>query len=264
MIKNRAWLGRWVCTALLVFVLLTFTHVAFSQTPDSTKAIQHVSGTVSLTNNGISLIPTFSLGKPAVLLLMSVGNRKLTFEPDIRFALEGKPWSFLFWWRYKLVTTDRISVRIGAHPALNFRTMPVAINGVPTDAIVSRRFLAGEIAPSYLLSKNVSVGMYYLYSRGFDPNVPNNTHFLTLNSSFADIKLTNQFFMRVSPQLYYLKQDAQDGFYVTSVFSLAKRNSPFSLSAIVNKTIQTDIAASKDFVWSANLIYSFHKEYVRK
>lgn len=68
--------------------------------------------------------------------------------------------------------------------------------------------------------------------------------------------------MRVTPQFYYLKLDAEDGLYVTSAFTLAKKNFPFSLSAIVNKTIQTNISASKNFVWNATFIYFFNKEYV--
>lgn len=269
--------------ALLFAVLLHLSTFSFSQTigsevlspqavdstkveiqaTDNAKAISHFSGAISVTNNGISLVPTFSLGKPAAIFNLAIGNRKLTFEPDLRFALEGKPWSFLFWWRYKLVTTDKFSLRVGAHPAYNFRTQTVSMNGVPTEAIVTRRFLAGEVAPNYLLSKNISVGTYYLYSRAFDTGVPSNTHFLTLNSNISNIKLTNQFYMQVTPQLYYLKQDAQDGFYATSVFTVFKKNLPLSLSAIVNKTIQTEITASKDFVWSVNLIYTFHKNYSR-
>ena len=105
---------------------------------------------MSVTNNGISLIPTFSLGKPAVIFDMSVGGRKLSFEPQFRFSMEGKPWSFLFWWRYKLINTNRLRMSIGAHPALNFRTLSVTINGEVDEIMETRRFLAGELAPNYV------------------------------------------------------------------------------------------------------------------
>src|SRR6266498_727558 len=248
--------------ALPFFALLNLAHFSFSQKTDSTKSISHFSGTVSITNNGISLIPTFSLGKPATIVNLSMGKGKLSFEPELRFALEGKPWSFLFWWRYKLVTTDKWKINIGAHPALNFRTIIDSSGGVKKDVIVSRRYLAGELSPNYLLSKNVSVGMYYLYSLGIDKDATRNTHFLTLNANVSNIRLSKQFSIRVTPQLYYLKQDARDGFYVTSAFTLSKRNFPLSMSTIVNKTIQSDILGSKNFVWNATLTYSFNKKYV--
>lgn len=71
------------------------------------------------------------------------------------------------------------------------------------------------------------------------------------------------FSQKVAPQFYYLKQDERDGFYVTSKLTLAKRNFPLSISAIINKTIQTDITAGKNFVWNESLIYSFNKKYVK-
>lgn len=246
----------------MIIALLQLALFSFSQTIDSTREISHFSSAVSVTNNGISLIPTFSLGKPAAIFNMSVGKRKWSFEPELRFALEGKPWSFIFWWRYKLLTTKKFRVNVGAHPALNFKTETIAVNGDPKDVIVTQRYLAGELSPNYLLSKNLSVGMYYLHGRGMEEDAPRAVHFLTLNSNFSNVKLTEQFFLRFTPQFYYLKLDRQDGFYFTSTLTLAKRNFPLSLQSIINKTIQTNIGGSKNFVWNATLIYFFNKEYV--
>jgi hypothetical protein len=64
--------------ALLLMVLLHLSSLSFSQTPDSTTEIRHFSSAVSITNNGISLVPTFSLGKPAAIFNLSVGTRKIT------------------------------------------------------------------------------------------------------------------------------------------------------------------------------------------
>ena len=250
-------------TPLLIFVFLLLAHDSFSQKADSTKSISHFSGAITVTNNGISLVPTFSLGKPAVIFNLAMGRGKLSFEPDMRFALSGKPWSFLFWWRYQLAKTKKFAFRVGAHPAINFKTQTVTINGTVQSQLIARRYLAGELSPNYFFSKNISIGMYYLYSRGLDYGSPKNTHFLTLNSNFSNIKLPGRLFMRFAPQLYYLKQDKLDGYYFTAALTLAMKNFPLSVSTIVNKTIRTDIA-SKDFVWNLNIIYSFNKTYVRR
>ncbi|MBD0297615.1 MAG: hypothetical protein ICV84_20900 [Flavisolibacter sp.] len=251
--------------ALLFFALSILPQFTFAQKSDSINSINyigHLTSVVSVTTKGISTIPSFTLGKPAVIFDLSIGTRKISFEPQFRFALEGKPWSFLFWGRYKLLTTDKFQVTLGAHPALNFRTQPVTINGVTRDAIVTRRYLAGELIPNYSLSKNISIGLYYLYSRGLEKDVARNTQFLGLRSNFSNIRLTDKYFMRFTPQFYYLKTDKPDGFYFTSTLTLARKNFPFSLSSIINKTIQTDIAASQDFLWNVTLIYFFNKEYV--
>jgi len=247
----------------LVLFFLLVAHFTFSQSTDTAKNITHFSGSASVTNNGISLVPTFSLGKPAALFMFSVGKGRLTFEPDLRFALEGKPWSFLFWWHYKVVQSGKFGLTVGAHPAINFRTFRLPVNGDSADVIVARRFMAGEVVPNYLLSKNVSVGVYYLFSIGFDINTPKYTHFVTLNSSISNICLPGNFSMRFTPQVYYLKQDNRDGFYFTSSVSLSKKNFPLSVSSIINKTISGNILGSKNFVWNISLVYSFNKNYVK-
>lgn len=246
---------------LLLVLLLSFT--GFAQSKDSANSITHFSGSVSVTNNGISLVPTFSLGKPATIFLLSVGKGRLSFEPDMRFALEGKPWSFLFWWRYKAVNSGKFKLTVGAHPALNFRTYRLPVNGDSANVIITRRFLAGELAPNYLLSKKVSIGLYYLFSLGFDVNTPKYGHFITVNSNISNIPLPGNLQLRLTPQFYYLKQDKRDGFYFTSSFTVSKKNFPFAVSSIINKTISGNILGSKDFVWNLSLIYSFNKNYAR-
>jgi hypothetical protein len=251
-----------VKTTMLFFVLLVLSHSVFSQNTDSTMITSNFGGAMAVTNNGISLIPTFSLDKPAVTFDMAMGRRKLSFEPEFQFALEGKPWGFFFWWRYKLVNTSRFFVRIGAHPALSFLTETVLTNGESKETIIAQRYLAGEFTPNYFLSKNISIGMYYLYGHGFDNEFVRNTHLLMFNINFSNIKLSNQFFISYMPQVYYLRINNNTGYNFTSTFTLASRNYPLALSAFINKTIQAGIPGSKNFIWNASLIYTFGKKYV--
>jgi hypothetical protein len=247
---------------LFFLIFLNLSFIAFSQKADSSKVVSSFGGAVTVTNNGISFIPTFTLGKPAMIFDMTVG-RKLSFEPQFRFALEGKPWSFIFWWRYKLIKTDKVAVTIGAHPAILFKTMTETTDGVSNEYIRAQRNVAAEISPNYFLAKNISVGMYYLYGYSLESFAVRNTHFLTFNASISNIRLPYQLYMKFTPQVYYLNMDKQDGFYCSSVFTLARRNFPVSVSSLINKAIQTNIT-SKDLIWNVSLIYSFNNEYVKK
>jgi hypothetical protein len=248
---------------LLYFVLLLLAHSSCSQKRDSTKSISFFSGAVAVTNNGISIVPSFSLGKPAVQFNLSLGKNGFSFEPDLRFSLAGKPWSMLFWGRYKLVTTDKFNMNVGTHLGLNFRTTGLRINGDSGDVTVARRYLAGELFPRVSLTNNISIGIYYLYSHGLDAGTIGNTHFITFNTNFSNVKITDQFFIRFNPQFYYLKLDVQDGFYFTSALAVAKKNFPLSVSWIINKKINSNISGSKNLLWNASLVYSFNKKYVK-
>jgi hypothetical protein len=257
-------------TVILVFVFLLPAHFSFSQKTDSTtqktdstKSLPYISGAVSVTNNGISIVPSFSLDKPAVQFNMYTGKNRFSFEPDIRFSLAGKPWSMLFWGRYKVVTGNKFNMNVGAHLGLNFRTSPQLINGDTSTTTVTRRYLATELFPRYSLTKNISVGIYYLYSHGLDAGTIGNTDFVTFNTNFSNIKITDQFFIGFNPQFYYLKLDAEDGFYFTSTLTVAKKNFPLSVSSTINKIINTNITGSKNFVWNVSLAYAFKKKYLR-
>ena len=57
---------------LLFSLLIAFMHVAFSQEETSGNDY-HFDGNVSITNNGFSFIPSFSLGKPATIADLSIG-----------------------------------------------------------------------------------------------------------------------------------------------------------------------------------------------
>jgi hypothetical protein len=253
---------RWVM--LLVLALTIFPYFVFSQKTDSVKSVFHFGGSAMITNNGISLVPTFSLGKPAALFIFSMGGKRLSFEPDLRFSLEGKPWSFLFWWRYKLVMSEKFLLNAGVHPALNFKTSKVTINGNTSEQTVARRYIAAELSPNYRVAKNLSVGIYYLVSQGLDPGTTKHTHFLTINGSFWNIRLPASLFLRVTPQLYYLNMDGKDGFYFTATMTMARKNFPIFLTSTINQTIHTEITASKDFVWNLTLAYAFGGNFIKK
>ena len=249
---------RQIKTALLFVLLLRLAPVAFSQERES-RTDTHIAGVISITNKGISIIPSFTLGKPAVVFDLSMGKRKLSFEPQLRFALEGKPWSFIFWWRYNLLTTKKWRLNIGAHPSFVFRTESVVTDGGLEDVLVVRRYVAGELSSSYTLSPNVNLSTFYLYARGLQDYSHRNTNFVGLNMGLSKSLLSDQYTMSVRPQVYYLKMDEDGGLYFTATFTLSRRDFPLSLSALFNKIIETDISAGEDYLWNVSLTYAYRR-----
>jgi hypothetical protein len=247
----------------IAILFLIIANSSLAQTKDSTKTIYHFSGSALITNNGISVIPSFTLGKPATIINLNMGNQKFSFEPEFRFSLEGKPWSFLFWFRYKLANTAKFKFNAGFHPAILFRTVESSVNGVNTTTITGQRYLAGELSPNYFVTKNTSVGAYGLYSKGLDSGGNKNTLFLTLNANFSNIALSKQLMLRIAPQVFYLYIDQHHGYYCNANFSIADKRYPFTISAMLNKVIKTDIAASQNFVWNTSITYSFSHHYYR-
>lgn len=242
--------------SLLFFASTSLAHPAFSQEVDTTRPRTVVAGLLTLTNKGISTIPSFTLGKPAGILEVSIARSGFSFDPQFRWGLDGKPWSFLFWGRYTLPNRGKFHMTIGGHPALNFRTITVTTGQTQREVIVARRYLASELYPSYSVAKNVSVGAYYLYSHGFERDVAKNTHFVALRSTFANVPLSDRYFIRFVPQVYYLKADARDGYYLNSTLTVAKGSFPLSIGSQVNRVIQTRILEGDDLIWNVSVSYS--------
>ena len=245
----------------LFILFCTLGSPVYAQQKDSTFFFR---ADLSVTNNGFSIIPAFTLGDPAAFLDMKMGNKRLSFEPQFRYALEGRPWSFVFIYRYKAIMKPKFQFTIGGHlPGINFITRTVDVNGIQEPLSVARRFLALEIIPTYKFSNHTSLGIYYLRGHGFQNHGPQNSHFLSLQGNFTKIKLAGKTYFSFNPQAFYLKVDADDGYYINATTTIGVFDFPITLSGIVNKAIETSVPA-QDFDWSINLIYSLNKQFTLK
>lgn len=246
--------------------LLLLASYTISQT-DSTKAELNFSGTINANSNGFSLVPTFSLGKPAIQTGFNIsGKGRLSFHPQIWYSmLDYKPWSFIFIWRYKLVRREKFEFVLGTHaPAINFRSGTVTEDGVRKQVVKARRFYpVVEILPVYHLKKDVSLSVYYLFGKGIEKEVSKENHFLSFRSDFNNIPLTKQFFLRFNPQVYYLRIGDDDGIYTAASLALAHRRWPFSVSTMVNKSLTSEIDVS-GFEWNVGLTFAFGKNFVER
>ncbi|MEI7830903.1 MAG: hypothetical protein WCI31_14090 [Prolixibacteraceae bacterium] len=247
----------------LIIVLLGISCSSFAQLPDSTKAFKYFSGSVLVTNKGISTIPNFTLGKPATILNFTLG-RKIRFEPELRFALEGKPWMFIFWLRTELFKSEKFAIRLGANPTIGFKTLPVTFNGVQNDRLLTYRTLTADLTPTYSITKTIGIGLYYMYVYGIEDITTKNTHYLAARAYFTRIRLSGDYFAKFTPQFYYLNQDGVTGTYLSTTLSLNKKNFPFSIATMINRPIHTDIAIGNKLIWNLSVIYAFNHTYVKK
>ncbi|MCE2757227.1 MAG: hypothetical protein LW706_14495, partial [Chitinophagaceae bacterium] len=88
---------------LLVFSTILFATAHASLLQDTTTKPLNINGGIGLTNNGISIIPTFSLNAPAAIFNFYVRKNRFSFDPDIRATLDGRKGSMVFWFRYRFI-----------------------------------------------------------------------------------------------------------------------------------------------------------------
>lgn len=249
-------------TTVCLILFVQFTSLA--ETPvDSTKKEIQFATTALITNNGISVVPIFTLGKPATIINFTVG-RKFTFEPEFRVSLEGKPWSFIYWFRYKLAKTSKFTWSIGAHPAIIFKTIPVTINGNNEQVLRAQRFVAAEMSQNYRFNKHVNLGFYYLVGAGSVENKTKPTNLLTLRGGYNNIELGKGFLAGVNSQLIYLFTNGEEGSYVNASLTLTHKQSPVTLSYFYNQPINSTITGGKVPIWNVGATYAFNKMFSMK
>jgi hypothetical protein len=243
----------------IVFVLIFVSIPNFAQ--DAGK--RHIGGTITATNNGISIIPSFSLGRPAALFDLSMGGERLSFDPMLRFGMDGKPWSFIFWGRYKVIKDRRFSLTLGGHPAFLFQEKEIIVDGKEEKLFVANRYLAGEINTNFKLTDKFSLGLYYLRGAGVQVISAKNSDFLALNVGLPELRLSNELRLLVNPQVFYLVVDWDSGYYANAAFTLKKFDLPLQFQTFFNHKIKSTIPGD-DLVWNVSLMYKFNSTFSKK
>ena len=248
---------------ILPLLLFSLSHILVGQEKDSTVAkINSFGGAVTIQSKGISTIPNLTLGKPAAIFDMKVG-RKLTFEPQFRFSLEGKPWAMVFWWRYYGSISNKFKVTLHANHSLSYKSITsYTSSGTSQEIIRTTRYLAGAIAPNYQINKYISAGMYLFYTRGIEKFITRNTWMVSFRPAISNIPITKSIAARVGPEIYYLKMDDNDGVYLNTSFLISKNNFPISVSGLINKPLKSNIPSEYNFLWNVGLGYTFNKKYM--
>jgi len=243
-----------------LFILFCFGLQAQNQLE---KRELHFSGKINLTNNGFSFIPLFSLGKPASTVNLSVGGKRFSFDPQFRFDLEGiRPWSFLFIWHYMLIKKERFQVRLGTYfPAYAFTKLDYTRNKRAVEILTPQRFFIWNTSLNYVLSNKISIGLFYLNGMGLEQvDQTERANFISFRANINNIKLSNSLSLVFNPEVYFLKIDANQGFYVAQTFAIKHSKSPFSISTAMNKSIGSSINA-KSFDWNIGINYNFKSTY---
>lgn len=240
---------------LLSFFLFISLHLSAQNTKDSTISQTKFSGNIGYTNNGFSIIPTFSFNSSAITSQMSWKKQAFSIEPDIRLAPDGKKGSILLWFRYQLLNKGGFSLRTGVHPAVNWFPKNIVENNANSEIYQLRRFVAWELAPNYKINKHLNTGIYYLQGNGLQDDGPKTTHFVNLYLALSNISLNNQLNLSVTPAVYYLYLDKKEGTYFTATGTISHKKSPLSIQSTINQVMQTKITGGKDFLWNLAIIY---------
>lgn len=242
----------------IAFILFAATtNVQGQETTDTGRLIIQSSGVLSVTTNGISPVPAFSLGKPVVSAFLSLRNKRISYNPEIAFSLDGVPWFLNSIFRYNLIEKSKFKLRTGLMWGISFSNPVINLNSSIRDITKAERLLLIELIPEYKLSENVALSLTAYKARNFDSGLVNKFSYFSITNRITKISVYKRVYTSLFPQLYYLDIDGSNGFFVSGIFGFGLEELPFFLSVQMNQTITTTISPAPAFEWNISLAYSF-------
>jgi len=249
---------------MVLFLMVNVSNSLFAQDKDSpAPKINNFTAAVTIQSKGISTIPNLTLGKPAIIFDMKLG-RKLTFEPQFRFALEdGKPWAMVFWWRYYETVSNKLKVTYSTNYSFSYKSIDsYTSTGISRNLIRTTRYLVGAVEPNFRINKHLGVGMYLFYNYGIESFITKNTLMISFRPTISNIPITKNVVAMVAPEIYSLIMDKNNGVFFNSRFLISKKNFPLAISGLINKPLKSSIPSEYDFLWNVGLSYTFNKKFV--
>jgi len=238
--------------APLVF-LCVFTVSWPQEHPDSIKSKKlKAEAKVSLNYNGIAYIPAFSLDKPAIIGSFSLIKGRFSYDPQLSYGLDLKPWIIDNWFHYKFIDRSAFEFKAGAVISAFFSELETEDETI----LQAQKYLAVEFIGKYKFTPKSSLAFTYLLDRGQDPGTLSG-HFFNLQADRSDFNIGKKVLLSASLQLFYINYTGnEDGLFTAAYVSGSLRNIPFSIFGQAIQALTSNIDPFPPFKWNVGLAYT--------
>ena len=147
----------------ICLLLLHISVIAFSrEKQDTLKSKIETAVSFSLNSNGIASIPSFSLGKPAVVASVYLAKGRFSYDPVLAYSLEMKPWYIDNWIHYKIVLRPEFELKAG----VNFSTFCSGFKINDEEILKAERYFAFSLTGTFRFSPVSAVSLDYWSDNG--------------------------------------------------------------------------------------------------
>jgi hypothetical protein len=198
-------------------------------------------------------IPSFSLGKPALIAAFTLQKKRFSFEPQIAYGLNFRPWIIDNWVHYRLIYNPKFELRTGVDFAMFFSQY----NAGDYNILQGQQYITFEIAGIYKFSPKSSFTFMYWSDNGQDPgSIKGN--FYNMIYEKADIEVGETILFSGSLQLFYVGYAGDnDGLFISPRISTSVRNVPLSLFFQATQALTSNIEPYPGFRSNIGLAYMF-------
>ncbi len=236
----------------LIFVNLVIP--AFSvEKSDSVKTKLIFNGNVSLNSNGMAPIPAFSLGKPALIGAFSLQKKRFSYDGQLAYGLNLRPWIIDNWLHYRLIYKPKFELRTG----VDFGMLFSQYDAGDYEILQGQQYITLELACIYRFSPKSSLSLMYWNDNGQDHGTINGS-FYNILYEVVDIGIGKSVLLAASLQLFYLAYTGNnDGLFISPRIATSVKKIPLTLFFQATQPLTTNIEPNPGFKWNAGLAYSF-------
>jgi hypothetical protein len=236
-----------------ILLLFIFTIGHSSEKKDSTRSNMHFSGNVSFNTNGMAQIPSFSLGKPAVIAAFTIQKKRFSYDPQIAYGLNFRPWTIDNWVHYRPIYRPKFELRAGGNFAMFFSEF----NTGETTILQAQQYLTFEIATVFKFSPKSSLSLMYWSDNGQDPGTISGSYYNIMYER-TDIEIGERILLSGNIQFYYIDYTGNnDGLFISPKISSSVRNIPLSIFFMGTQALTSNIEPYPGFKWNAGVAYLF-------
>lgn len=237
------------CFLFVLTCIIGYSH----ENADSSGSKIKFSGNVSINSNGMAQIPSFSLGKPAVIGAFTVQKKRFSYDPQIAYGLNFRPWTIDNWVHYKMIYKPKFELRAGGNFAMFFSEYDTGEDKI----LQGQQYLTFEIAGVIKFSPKSSFSLMYWSDNGQDPGTIDGSFYNMLYER-ADIAIGETVLLSGNIQFYYIDYTGNnDGLFISPRIAVSVRNIPLSLFYMGTQALTSNIEPYPGFKWNAGLAYIF-------
>jgi hypothetical protein len=237
------------CLLFLLFFSLGYS----TEKTDSTRSKLKISGNLSLNSNGIAPIPAFSLGKPALIAAFTLQKRRFSYDPQIAFGLDMRPWIIDNWVHYRLIYKPKFELRTGVDFSMFFDEYDTGDYTI----LQGQQYIAFELAGIFRFTPKSILSLMYWSDNGQDHGTIKG-NFYNIVYDRNDIEIGENVLFSASLQLFYIDYTGDnDGLFVSPRIASSLKKIPLSLFFQAIQPLTSNIEPYPGFRWNAGLAYLF-------
>lgn len=236
------------CLAVIFIFSISYS----AEKADSSKTDLKAGCVISLNSNGISSIPAFSLGKPALIAAIRLAKGRFSFDPAIAYGLDRRPWYLDSWIKYMIVDKPVFKLRTGINISMYFSEYKLPDKQI----LQGERYLALELAGFCYPNPKSCLSFLYWNDNGQEPGSISG-HFISLAGERSEIEIGKHAMLSVNLQVFYIDYDGKnDGLFFSPKISSSVREIPFSIFFQATQAINSNISPFPGFKWNLGLTYT--------